>query len=353
MEYYFFPIIAFFVYLIGRDENLDRQILSSMMLFFLLVGITLFTCLRSPEVGTDYPAYESLFYYPNDIEIGFAFIANLFTSMGLSYRLFLSFFFVLTLIFRILVFTKLSKNLSILLMVTFGFWFLVYDLNGIRQGLSIAILGLAAYYAYEKKIGKYLFYFIVAALLHSSSLVFLPFYFLINIKIPKKIMILLVITAVLFSAFGFSDYLFSFLLQGSASGAIVDKVSTYSQSDEFNSNIILSFNMFHRLLIFTVTLLLIDKIPAVERLKTFILTAAFLNVLIFTLLSRFEIIATRGSLPFRYIECIFFSYLPFTFDSKLKNIAVAFILLLYIVLQIYQTLSIPDGNLIPYKSILF
>jgi hypothetical protein len=166
-------------------------------------------------------------------------------------------------------------------------------------------------------------------------------------------MIVSVILLFVLSLFGFSDYLFSKILGGNLNNYFVDKVSSYSDIVEYNANILLSFNSFHRLMIFLITLYGVEYIPAEKRLKTYFLTAAFMNISIFLLLSRFEVIAIRGSLSYRFIECIFFSYLPFIFKDNYVRCFVGFLIYLYVMFQVYVTIIIPDGNLVPYKSILF
>lgn len=355
MQYYLFPTIAFFAFIIENSNIRGIQSRYFILLIFLIIGVSLFVSLRGEGIGTDYYAYQSLFNDPFDVKIepGFSYLTLLVRSFGGGFQFFLALFFISSLLLKVFVFNEMSYSIPISLMVSFGFWFLVYDMNGIRQGLSIAIIGVAAYNAYLKKFKYFLLFTILASLFHATSLFFLPFYFLLNLDIKKKHVLIILILLFILSLFGFSDFVFSKILGISFDNYFIDKVSAYSDIEDYNSNILLSFNFIHRLLIFAITFFLVDYIPAEKRLKSFFLIAAFMNISIFMLFSRFELIATRGSLSYRFIECIFFSYLPFVFKENYMKFIVGSLLYLYVIFQIYVTIIIPDGNLFPYKSILF
>lgn len=354
MQYYLFPTIAFIAFIIEKSKIKNAHRMYSILLFLLIIGISLLGSLRGVGIGTDYYVYLSFFENPFVlwVEPGIDFLSILVKSIGGGFQLFLSLFFVSSLMLKIFVFKRMSHSIALSLMVTFGYWLLVYDMNGIRQGLSIAIIGVAAYNAYHRKLKYFIFFTFLSALFHAEALLFLPFYFMLDWNLKKKYMVLTIIFLFVLSLFGFSEFLFSKILLGSVDNYFIDKVSSYSNNVVYNSNIILSFSTFHRLLIFGITVIGVDYLQVDKRLKTFFLTAAFMNVIIFLLLSRIELIAIRGSLVYRFIECIYFSYLPFIFHRQPFILIVAFLLYLYILLQIYLTITIPDGNLVPYRSIL-
>ncbi|PYG89472.1 EpsG-like putative glucosyltransferase [Ruminiclostridium sufflavum DSM 19573] len=79
-----------------------------------------------------------------------------------------------------------SKNAcqSILLLVLTSLYF--FALNGIRQGIALAIFLYSVKFIKEKKPVKYVLMIGVAAAFHTISLIFLPLYIICNLKISPK-----------------------------------------------------------------------------------------------------------------------------------------------------------------------
>ncbi|WP_313359966.1 EpsG family protein [Empedobacter sp.] len=353
MIYFLLPILSLFAAIIKLLNIKETKSAYKFLMALIFMFYFIIVALRGEGIGTDYYAYGGLFSSPDNIEPGFALLIKLTKLISNDYRFFIIVVFSITLFLRYKLFKKLSGEISISMLMLFGFWMLVYDMNGIRQGLSLSFIGFAGYYAYKRDFWKFFAFTIVATSIHYSSIMFFPFYFIFNLKLNKQHMIFIILILYFMAIVNISGYLFSFVLESSAKGIFLDKVSTYSNMSEFNSNTIFSFNTFHRLLIFFVVVFTIDKIPINQDLRKFLLYAAFMNVAIFLLLSRFELIAVRGSLPYRYFELIFFSYLPFAFKDRNQRIWTVLILFVYIIFQIYTTTNVSseDNTLIPYRTI--
>ena len=354
MLYYIAPILFFIAFLLERG---NFRKLYKFFLWFSILFVSFIACFRGNGIGTDYFQYEGFFemgWVPS-IEPIYNIINYVVKTLTGSFQLFLSVIFLLSYSLRFFAFKKLSLSLSLSLMLISGFWFLVYDMNGIRQALSLSFTVVSLYFAYKKE--KILFYLflLLAIFSHYSSIVFLPFYYLINIKMQRTAMFLLIAFTFIFSMLGVSEVLFSLIMKY-GSGVISSKSSAYSNIEGYNQNAIFSFGVFHRILIFIITLLSVPKMPCDNRLKQIFLVSALINLLVFLLLSRYTLIATRGSLSYKFVECIFFSYLPFIYKDKLRQNIIAFFIFLYVILQIYITLSGSSSNdidttLVPYKTI--
>lgn len=349
MPYYLIPILTYLAFLFEKPGK--KNILYKIFLGSAISMVIFMVGFRSPVTGTDTPQYIGYFsQWVPKIEPGFNVLALLFRTVGANFTLFFTIYIIVTLTLRYLAFKRMSHSVAISLMVTFGFWLLVYDFNGIRQGLSVAFLGLATYHTYKQNLYKYLLFVGLAISFHYSSLVFLPFYFLVHLKLDKVGMFIIIGFIFIFNLFDLSKYVFSFFMDGSG-GYFSTKTSAYSSMEEYNSNALFSFGVIHRFVIFLFTLFTVEKIIADKFLQRIFLMAAFLNFATYLMLSSIELIAVRGSLGFRYIECIYFSYIPFLFKNKLLQQMAGFILLLYVLFQIAITLSSPDGNLVPYHSV--
>ncbi len=354
MIYFLLPILTFFtaqlkILNIKGSKTLVKLLMVSVFMFY-----ALFVGLRGEGVGTDYYQYEGFFNDPSFTEPGFGLfmrIVKLFTS---NFSVFLLLNILFTLYLRYYLFDKFSYNKAISYLMLSGFWLLVYDMNGIRQALSLGFVGIAGYFAYKENLIKFLIFAAIASLIHYSSIVFIPFYFILKVDINKRQMIFSILILYLLAIANISGVIMEAIMNSGLKGVLVGKITAYSEIDQYNRNALLSFNTFHRIFIFFVIFFTIDRIPAPEKLKKFLLMAAFLNISIFLLLSRFELIAVRGSLPFRYFELVFFSYLPYIFKQRQLKFFVLLLLLLYVCFQIFQTLNVSsdvDNTLIPYKTI--
>jgi hypothetical protein len=351
MPYYLFPILAFFTFLMESQERKNDAY--KFLFYFTLIAISAVACFRGVGMGTDYWQYRGYFVtgWISGYDVGFNIITWSLRALGSSVEVCFSFFFLSSLFLKIYVFKRMSYSLILSLMTSFGFWFLVYDMNGIRQGLSISVLSLAIYAAYKENLKNFVIFTIIASSIHFASIIFLPFYFILKLKIPKRMMLILIAIVFLLTLSGISDFLFSILSSGSGDNVFAEKTDAYSKNDAFNADALFSFGSIHRLIIFAVTLFTVHKIPADKRMKDLFMVSAFLSIVMYLLFSKIELIATRTSLPFRFVECIFFSYLPFVSKHKIGQIIIALVLLAYILLQVFLIVSVPDGNLVPYRSI--
>ncbi|MBT0573015.1 EpsG family protein [Riemerella anatipestifer] len=323
----------------------------SIIFYFIIVG------LRGEGMGTDYYQYRGFFYDPNYTEPGYNLLMKGFKLFINDYHAFLAFLALISIYCRYWLFSKISYEMSISFMMMGGFWLLVYDMNGIRQTLSLCFIGIAGYQVLARNFKLFLLFTAIATSIHYSSFVFFISYFVFHrLNLTKGHMMFFVFLMYFLAVLNISGYIFSLFMDSSFGGVFNDKVTIYSRMNEHNANTVFSFNMFHRIFIFLVVFFTVDKIPASNNLKKFLLIMAFLNIFFFLLMSRFELIAVRGSLPYRFFELVYFSYLPFCFRNKHIQFWMTFLLFLYVCFQIFITINVTseiDNTLVPYKNILF
>lgn len=77
---------------------------------------------------------------------------------------------------------KYSKNVYFSLLLYIGFGYFAFAMNGIRQAIAIGICMLAFDAAIEKKSKKFIILVLTAVLFHKTALLFVPVYWLANIK---------------------------------------------------------------------------------------------------------------------------------------------------------------------------
>jgi len=85
---------------------------------------------------------------------------------------------------------SVAKWFSILLFVSIGQYYTSFNLTS--QILAVSITFLAAKYLYSREFKKYVLMIIFATLFHLSALIMLPFYFILNFRLNKKNVIIII-----------------------------------------------------------------------------------------------------------------------------------------------------------------
>jgi putative capsular polysaccharide polymerase len=357
--YFLVPIYSFLAFTarfffkdkISKEVKISIYIFSYTPIIFALLYIA---GLRDITVGTDTAHYRDIFNNPDDIEIGFQWFAEGIQYIGGDFHLFLFLFFLISLFLKLYAFKKVSLYPLLSICIYSSFWFLTYEMNGIRQGLALGFIALSYYSLIINK--KWYFYLSLlgAILFHYSAFVFLPIIFIVKNKCTNLIFWIVLGVVVSFAYLGAT----TFILEGletiiGVDLRLIERIISYQNNESFNANILYSFSTFVRFVILFITFFFINKVHLPERAKNLFLWSALLNISIYLLFSEVEIIATRLSLYYRFYECFFLACLPNAFKGKVTKILIGFLLCLYALSQIIKTLAIPNNTLVPYKSILF
>lgn len=154
------------------------------------------------DVGTDYsyiyiPLFERL-ATPGEWfqDVGFALLNKfvlLFTTDYIWIFIITSFlfcFFVYYAIMRLSVNTFQSVILIVITSIFFG------SLNIVRQSIAMAILIYAIKFIKERELIKYIIFCLIAASMHSTALIMLPLYFVLDKNISAKVQFVIVIATV-------------------------------------------------------------------------------------------------------------------------------------------------------------
>ena len=153
-------------------QKLVATILPTLVIF-------IFSAFKSINVGIDTAAY---YQYYNDtlvngadasqiftqFEFGFAFIMNVFASLGLNYYFFSAFVYLVIYVPLAIVIYKTSEMPSIALIFYSCIGLFTFNLSGLRQGMAISLCLLAIYLMTRKN---------VLSMLCSLALIFVAFTF--------------------------------------------------------------------------------------------------------------------------------------------------------------------------------
>lgn len=168
--------------------------LSFLPLFLLLA-------LRGASVGADYSVYERAYVGIREgtlteqqnswLGAGFKAIVSIFSSfLGLDFRVFLVVIGFFTLFFFFKTIWEEGDNPALSL-ATFLAACLFYQMfNQFRQMFAIALVFYSIRFINTRKLWKFILVILVSASMHISALVFLPMYFIGQIKISKKVMLI-------------------------------------------------------------------------------------------------------------------------------------------------------------------
>lgn len=357
MIYYFVPIYTFVAYIFYTLIKSKQEIKIVWWLCFLLpiiIFISYLAIFRDISIGTDTLNYRNLFYSPEeDLEIGFRYLSEIVKYFGGDFRLFLSIFFIIAFFTKLFSFVKGSYSTLICILIYSGMWFLVYDMNGIRQGVALGFICVSYYFIFNNRTILAILFFCFGGVFHYTVVVFLPFLFIVNWKCTDKRFFLILGVSIFLASINFTEIIVDLISKFQYLNLrLIDRVISYQNDELFNSNAFYSFKTISRLIILFFSFFIIKIVDVPYQYKNIILWGMLLHVVLFLLFSQYEVIATRLSLYYRLSELYFFSIVPLAFKGKLSKIIVVGLLCIYTSLNIYQTLSMPDNNLSPYKSTL-
>lgn len=356
----YFIILSIFL-LFGLFTLIDTRKNSLYIWAFISFLVVIFFGGLRYQVGVDWYNYQSIFLeskfddlVDSDIEPLFNLLNVVIKYLNLDYHLFVFLVFSISTILKFKFFLKYSSSFFVALLVYFPIQFMTYDINGIRQGLAIGIIFWSIEFILKRNFFKFFIIVLVATSFHYSAAIFLPFYFIANMKF-RGIYIHTIIISSIILGFILQDSLLAFLMPKLSGFDTVfsQKVSTYSENDNFGKGISFGFSSIHRLIIFYLFYYFYDKINVNKALKNILLNAYFISIVLYFLFSAIEIIAARGSLYYRSFDILIIASF-ITIPSKLKErLLILTAIFLYSVFGLISNLNLPFNGLIPYDNILF
>ena len=353
--YYYILILLSFVSFQLRNLKIKNQatyLLANSYVFFFLI---FFISSLRYNVGTDFFSYQKIFTNDNPIEPLFFLLIQAIKTINGNYQLFVFIVFLLSFGFKLYSFSKLSysKGFFLTVMLFCSFYYIAYDMNAIRQGLALASTLLACYYAYIKKKTRFYVTCIAATLVHYTAFVFLPFYILLDIKITKKVSILICLACILLSLYGIFDILINISTSILGNNIIAYQIKAYSVAEGFANNLLISSSTIRRLFLFALILFSYEKIDAPNRIKQIIFWGGFISIIIYILFAEVGYFSTRLSVYYRITECIWLSYFPFIFKKKNTKYIIITFYFLYSLLQVHSALTAENNNLLPIQTFIF
>lgn len=354
MYYYALVFLSFISFNLQNLPIKKRQLhwLANSYLFF--VVIFFISCFRY-GVGTDFFNYEAIFKYDHPIEPLFYELIQGVKYLGGNYSVFVAIVFALSFGIKLYAFKKLSysKGLFLSIMLFCSFYYIAYDMNAIRQGLALSLTLLACYYAYIQRTYTYYTICIIATLIHYTAFIFIPFYLLLNLKLSKRAVIITILSCFILSGIGVFHLLTEMATNILGNNLIASKIQGYAAGDGSEQSALVSFGTIRRLFFFFLILFSYEKINAPQRIKQVIFWGGFITIVTYLLFAEVSYFATRLSVYYRIIECIWLSYFPFIFKKPGTRYVIIAFYLFYSLLQVHSALSANNNNLLPIQTIFF
>lgn len=179
------------------------------------IAVYLVLALKAPTVGRDiegykrmYEAFKTASWSNYDLywtEPGYEYLEMLFThTFKIDFQGFMASIYGFSILCYSIFFYKYSEDVTLSWIIYICFGFFTFDISGIRNMLSIAIVLVAVIFAEKKKIWWNLIFFalvVLAAQIHRSAYYCILLYFLIRFSFEKTKTIILPLMAVAALAF--------------------------------------------------------------------------------------------------------------------------------------------------------
>ena len=321
----------------------EKKSLNRKALWVPLFILVLFASFRNSRVGTDTGTYVrnfvneldyKYFDFNGDVEIVYQLIE--FSLLRITHNYFWLFFITsFIVVFSYLyIFRKYSKYYaaSIFIFITLGTY--TFFFNGLRQGLAMAIFAFAIPYLINRNFYRYFLICIFASLLHSTALLMIPFYILVNLNIK----LIYKLVATFFGSLILSKYLIAYIASTN------ERYEGYAQTSE-NSGGVLTLGFYVIILVILYVGSYIYKIKD----KYFIQILAFyaLGVIFMVPVALLESNPSGPQRLLPYFTWVLALILPILL-KKIDDIyiysGVALLAIVYFILNIYRF-----GNLTPYS----
>lgn len=349
------------VILDGKDKNKHTRILMYSIFIFMILSMVVIGGLRE-DAGFDFSSYLRIFKgipkLSSDFisitrarhgEIGFKLLVGLIKSLGFMR---VQVLFTVTIIISILLITKSLKQYTPYYYIGFFLYTTMYffgrDMGQIRQGISTAVCFFSIKFIKERKKVLFFITIAIAASLHSSAIILLPFYFISTKEIKTKtyIIILLIGTIIvnidwLRGNITYIENILSFELP------YID--SKYGQA----ITSIFSMQYVRRLQPAILILIGNRKLRSKFEYFTPVANLYIFGVFLSLVFHEVAIYVERLFVPLLFVEILIYGYFIDYFSNRYTKLFYKFILIGYAVLYFANLMISKLEVFFPYKNILF
>jgi len=191
------------IYALFKNKYGESSTVKKSLFYCAIIQVYLLLALRNKLIGVDIQGYLGHFrrilyfnkqeFLEHGHEIGYKLLCKFIGLMTHDEQLFIAIMAALCIIPVGKMIYKHSKMpfLSLALFISFDYYSFIF--SGIRQGIAYGLTMYSFTYIKEKKPFKFCLSVILAATFHKSALIFLPAYFLANLKPNKYILPIIIL----------------------------------------------------------------------------------------------------------------------------------------------------------------
>lgn len=211
-------LIVFFavlVYGLNTTNGLSNETKSKQNIIFLFCTfllLTIFSAFRG-DFTSDYNNYASLFHSYNSYSLSEVFITNFYQEKGYvlfsrligeftsnpMYLMLITSLFIIFLFFKEIKRDSIKVWISVLLFVNIGAYYTSFNI--MRHIMTVAIIFGGSKFIYKREFFKFLITVIIASMFHTTAIVLIPFYFILNMRYSRRNFLAITIGAVLITVF--------------------------------------------------------------------------------------------------------------------------------------------------------
>lgn len=328
--------LIFLILLYNSIKEIAYRRINNKVFKYLWILLVLFVTLRQGQ-GSDYYNYKQIYTYVDqnigtvfllfkESDFGFLIINYIAIELGISFKLFMSLFSLLTMAAVYPFFSRTCNKSIVALFIFFtSSFYLTYIFSAIRQGFVIAVyLGIVFPLIKQKKLSLYYLYIILLSTIHISALVLTIVPFISNKWIGRnKLLILVFISTFLMFIYNPLEFIIPSLG--------VSRISVYTSSED---SIFKYIPMILRFILIIPVFLIHE-----ERYKNNLSLNTYRNLLVFgyiiySLFSFSDLISSRMGFYFSTFQIVFFSSIIHNTALKRINsqIIICYLLLSFILL---------------------
>ena len=335
--------IVFLLVLLCMIPQLNRKYPFYIFGFIILL---LFMSLRY-NYGNDYKSYENMHYFTNNGYIISGESDYLFSKLMMLIKNFDLFILVISVFYLLVIFTLIKNNLStkqywfaIIILLSNPYLFLIH-LSSLRQTLAICFFIIAVVFAKKRKISMYILCVLLASGMHSSAIILLPLYFILNEKKFKSKWI--IFTYILIFTLLFTPF-FNVILNFSLDYLPKNYIYYINQGNQNSIRATLISSFFLFLISFNLKKMNINEVIYAK----LSLLSAFLSVLSIKIS-----MLTRVGMYFDIFLIITLPQIFMKIENKIYRLSLLMLLFFILLLRYYSFFSNPTwASFRSYKTIL-
>lgn len=317
--------------------------LMSIPAFFL----SAFVGMRGVVSGYDYLVYKYFYELgygenPYGYEILFVKSRDVLKFLGGSFNLFILILGIFYVVGTCYIFNSYSKNPFLALFIYFSTFFFWHNFNILRNFVAIILFYFALKFILERKTIHYYILIVMAINFHKTALMLLPLYFITDVKLTKRLMVLLTLMAITLTPLSSSVFYLKVNFLG-----IGERISRYMGIREIGNT--QEYLELIAVLILATAVFIWEqkKGREISREENMLYNLTFYSFLIFTIFFRFAVIL-RVMEYFRFAYILLFVSVLGKIERKNIKYILLMLLMMYMTSRYYQ--SVYDYGMANYKT---